>query len=85
MHYPDSWDDLKAARRRLAFDELLLIQVGVLSRKREWQERGLRPAAPPCPAEVRDGYVESLPFTLTSAQQTGAWGRSWTTSPRSAP
>jgi len=67
MHYPDSWDDLRAARRRLAFDELLLIQTGVLIRKREWQERGL--AEPlPLPPEVRDGYVESLPFTLTAAQ-----------------
>jgi len=68
MHFPDGWDDLKAARRRLAFDELLLIQVGVLERKREWQERGL---AQPLhlPEEMRRGYVESLPFTLTGAQQ----------------
>ncbi len=68
MHYPDSWDDLRAARRRLAFDELLLIQLGVLSRKREWQERGL--AEPlPLPSEVLEGYVASLPFTLTAAQR----------------
>ena len=68
MHFPDGWDDLKAARRRLAFDELLLIQVGVLERKREWQERGL---AQPLrlSEETRRGYVESLPFTLTGAQQ----------------
>ena len=68
MHFPDSWDELKAARRRLAFDELLLIQVGVLERKREWQERGL---AQPLrlPEELRRGYVESLPFALTGAQQ----------------
>jgi ATP-dependent DNA helicase RecG len=68
MHYPDSWDDLRAARRRLAFDELLLIQLGVLSRKREWQERGL--AQPlPLPSAVREGYVDSLPFALTTAQR----------------
>ena len=68
MHFPDGWDDLKAARRRLAFDELLLIQTGVLQRKREWQERGL---AQPLrlPEELRRGYVESLPFALTGAQQ----------------
>jgi ATP-dependent DNA helicase RecG len=68
MHFPDGWDDLRAARRRLAFDELLLIQVGVLERKREWQERGL---AQPLrlPEETRRGYVESLPFALTGAQQ----------------
>jgi ATP-dependent DNA helicase RecG len=40
----------------------------VLSRKREWQERGL--AQPlPLPSEVREGYVDSLPFALTTAQR----------------
>jgi ATP-dependent DNA helicase RecG len=68
MHFPDSWDDLNAARRRLAFDELLLIQVGVLQRKREWQERG-RAQPLRLPDEIRRGYVESLPFALTGAQQ----------------
>ena len=65
---PTAGTTLKAARRRLAFDELLLIQVGVLQRKREWQERGL---AQPLhlPEEIRRGYVESLPFALTGAQQ----------------
>ncbi len=68
MHFPDGWDALKAARRRLAFDELLLIQVGVLERKREWRERGL---AQPLRLreDIQRGYVESLPFALTGAQQ----------------
>ena len=68
MHFPDNWDDLRAARRRLAFDELLLIQIGVLSRQREYQERGL---AQPLrlPEDARRGYVESLPFALTGAQE----------------
>jgi ATP-dependent DNA helicase RecG len=68
MHVPDGWDELKAARRRLAFDELLLIQLGVLERKRAWQERGL---AQPLrlPGAILDGYVRSLPFALTAAQQ----------------
>ncbi len=68
MHFPDGWDDLKAARRRLAFDELLLIQVGVLERKREWRERG-RAQPLRLPEDIRRGYVESLPFALTGAQQ----------------
>ncbi len=68
MHFPDNWDALRAARRRLAFEELLLIQVGVLQRKREWQERGLaRPLH--LSEEMRRDYVASLPFELTGAQQ----------------
>ncbi len=68
MHFPDGWDALKAARRRLAFEELLLIQVGVLQRKREWRERGLaRPLR--LSEEMRRDYVASLPFELTGAQQ----------------
>ncbi len=68
MHFPDGWEALKEARRRLAFEELLLIQVGVLQRKREWQERGL---AQPLhlPEEMRREYEASLPFRLTGAQQ----------------
>ena len=37
-HYPDSDIDLDAARRRLGFDELFLMQIVVLMRKRAWQE-----------------------------------------------
>jgi len=59
MHFPDGWNDLNAARRRLAFDELLLIQVGVLQRKREWQERG-RAEPLLLPEAERSGYVDSL-------------------------
>lgn len=68
MHYPDGWERLEAARRRLAFDELLVIQLGVLARRRQWRERGL--ALPlRLPPDVQEGFVRSLPFALTSAQE----------------
>jgi ATP-dependent DNA helicase RecG len=44
MHYPDNEEQLRAARRRLAFDELLLIQLGMLTRRANWQD------GPPAPA-----------------------------------
>ncbi len=43
MHYPDDERELAAARRRLAFDELFLIQLGMLTRRANWREG---PAAP---------------------------------------
>ncbi|NJN96864.1 MAG: hypothetical protein HC875_23575 [Anaerolineales bacterium] len=37
IHFPDDWGKLESARRRLAFDELLLIQLGVLRQRQAWQ------------------------------------------------
>jgi len=37
-HYPDDEAGKAQARVRLAFDELFLLQLGVLSKKRNWQE-----------------------------------------------
>ena len=67
MHYPDDWDAFRAARRRLAFDELLLLQMTVLQRRSEWKEEG---AGVPLEvdAEKTDAFLNSLPFELTRAQ-----------------
>ncbi len=67
IHYPDDWDSVKAARRRLAFDELFLLQMSVIRRRNDWREenRGI-------PVAVDNGVIESflasLPFDLTGAQ-----------------
>ncbi len=67
-HYPDD-EALKArARVRLAFDELFLLQLGVLSKKRDWQE-----SQPGNPFATKTGvlntFLSSLPFELTPAQE----------------
>ncbi|MEX2229531.1 MAG: ATP-dependent DNA helicase RecG, partial [Dehalococcoidia bacterium] len=67
VHYPDRQEALASARRRLAFDELLAIQIGVVARKREWQEHGNAPMIGDHAAA--DAFLASLPFTLTHAQQ----------------
>lgn len=67
-HFPSSFEVNDEARRRLAFDELFLIQLGVLDRKREWKEGMPGHPLVPHPA-VLDSFIESLPFPLTAAQQ----------------
>jgi ATP-dependent DNA helicase RecG len=66
-HFPDSLDDLRAARQRLAFDEIFLLQLGVLRQKQGWQNRAA------CVFEVEESWledqIERLPFALTQAQQ----------------
>ncbi len=41
-HFPDSQDELKKARARLAFDEIFFLQMGVLGQKRDWQSATAR-------------------------------------------
>jgi ATP-dependent DNA helicase RecG len=67
-HYPDN-DYLKSqARRRLAFDELFLIQLGVLSRKHNWQEE--KTGIPlKSDAELVKNFLKAIPFELTQAQK----------------
>jgi ATP-dependent DNA helicase RecG len=68
MHYPDSLKAAEAARRSLALRELLIIQVGVLKRRRAWQASG-RAHPLTLPAVALEGFVAALPFALTQAQQ----------------
>lgn len=67
IHFPDDPEALSQARRRLAFDEFLLIQLGVLQRKREWQAVPGRPL--PTDRDLLARFLANLPFALTGAQQ----------------
>ena len=66
-HYPADEEAWQVARSRLAFDELLTLQLAVLSRRRETQAevRGV-PITPP--DGVVERFLDSLPFDLTKAQ-----------------
>ncbi|HEX76860.1 MAG TPA: ATP-dependent DNA helicase RecG [Dehalococcoidia bacterium] len=67
-HYPDSLELKDRARQRLAFDELFLVQLGVLSKKRQWQQG--QPGKPfTIDRSLLDRFIAQLPFTLTAAQQ----------------
>ena len=66
-HFPDSFEALGLARKRLSFDELFLFQTAMQSHRRDWQ------AVPSQPIGVDDQwlaqYREALPYMLTNAQQ----------------
>jgi ATP-dependent DNA helicase RecG len=67
IHFPASMDEAQRARERLCFDELLLLQLGVLRKRREWQRE--RSAAIQVPSDVVSSFAASLPFDLTGAQR----------------
>ena len=66
-HAPESLREAESARGRLALGEFLAIQVAVLQRRAAWQHD--QHAAPLDFSEHLDGYLDSLPFTLTAPQR----------------
>jgi ATP-dependent DNA helicase RecG len=67
LHRPRSLDEAEAGRRRLAFDELLLLQVGLALQRRE-REQEVAPSLEP-PGELVARYRDVLPFELTEHQE----------------
>jgi ATP-dependent DNA helicase RecG len=71
IHFPAELEDVEAARRRFAFEDFLVLQVGLtLRRSRQARERG-RALAPP--GALVERLWRGLPFTLTAAQER-VWG-----------
>lgn len=67
VHFPDTHENLEAARARLAFDEIFLLQLGVASQKRAWQAQTARPFT--VPDDWFEQQLARLPYQLTGAQQ----------------
>ncbi len=70
IHFPDAKEDVLAARRRLVFDELFTLQLGLVYRKRKL-ERTVQGIQHPLPEadSVSEVFVSQLPFALTSDQR----------------
>ena len=69
IHFPGSPEAAAAAVKRLAFDELFLLQLGVLERRREWREGSPGRAIQANREDIR-AFARSLPFKLTGDQGT---------------
>ncbi len=67
IHRPTQIDEHRAARRRLAFNELLLLQLGIAPRRAEIDQRYAAPALRHSPAI--DQHIRGrFPFALTETQ-----------------
>lgn len=71
IHFPKSWEALQSAKKRFVFEELFLLQCGLLYYRQQHQEEraGIK--------HSHDGsllreVISNLPFELTTAQKT-AW------------
>jgi ATP-dependent DNA helicase RecG len=67
LHRPRSLPEAEEGRRRLAFDELLLLQVAIARRRRE-REAEIAPQLA-APGDLVARYREVLPFRLTEHQE----------------
>ncbi|RWZ79067.1 MAG: ATP-dependent DNA helicase RecG [Candidatus Chaera renei] len=71
LHFPTNLSDIEVAKRRLAYEELLIMQLGSLLNKQEnaalksWRILFDEPAA--------KAFVAALPFKLTDSQRAAAW------------
>ncbi|MEK7450655.1 MAG: ATP-dependent DNA helicase RecG [Patescibacteria group bacterium] len=70
IHFPKNSDSAEKARLRLSFDELFLMQLGALKRRKEWSQNLVsNPFKIDLYQEKIDKFYAKLPFVLTNAQK----------------
>lgn len=65
IHFPDSEEEMEIAKRRLVFEELLTLQLGLLMLKRRSREHTAAVIA----KDYTANFIKSLPFDMTGAQK----------------
>jgi len=69
VHFPKSLEEAEIGRKRLAFNELLKLQLTSLYRKKMWQKEKLIQTIKIDRQKI-DKFINSLPFKLTDSQET---------------
>ncbi len=70
IHFPKSLESADEARRRLAFDELFLLQLSAMERKSTWLKQTVtKPLTIKKFRKHIDAFIASLPFQLTAGQE----------------
>ncbi len=67
IHFPDNLAQAQKAKERLAFDELLEIQLSSLIRKKAWEKHSLKTPWKKFDDKIQQ-FMQKLPFALTAAQ-----------------
>jgi ATP-dependent DNA helicase RecG len=70
IHFPPNLEEARKAKERLAFEELFLLQLSTLSRKKEWEATSV--GLPFSTAKFNkniQNFLDQLPFELTNAQK----------------
>ncbi len=70
IHFPDSLEQAEKAKQRLAFEELFILQLSTLSRKKDWES--VSPGYQFSTAKFNkniENFLNKLPFELTNAQK----------------
>lgn len=68
VHLPSSEEDEVNGKKRLAFNELLMLHLASIKRKKEWQKQESTHKLKFTNPEV-EKFISSLPFSLTASQQ----------------
>lgn len=70
IHFPDTKDEVIQARRRIVFDEVFTLQLGLVYRKRKLERtvKGIQHPKPK-PDSLAETFIAELPFKLTPAQR----------------
>lgn len=71
IHFPNTLPEAEAARKRIAFGELFLIQLVAL--KERLRLRGEKAPQVKLDVDLAKNFVASLPFKLTDSQRAVAW------------
>ncbi len=71
IHQPSSMATLRQAEQRLALDEHVNLQLGIVRRRAIWEQRR-SPQIQPSISELQQ-LAASLPFSLTDGQRRAAW------------
>ena len=65
IHFPENEEMLRQAKRRLIFEELLILQLGLLSKRSSAEVRKTKPVK----EDKSDDFYKKLPFEPTNAQK----------------
>ncbi|MCK5015705.1 MAG: ATP-dependent DNA helicase RecG [Candidatus Peribacteraceae bacterium] len=69
LHFPEDGEQLKKAKKRMAFEEMFNIQLEALKRKKEWRGERRENLQIPMDIELIKSFFASLKFTPTGSQK----------------